>query len=84
MGDPIEVRAAAAVLMRNRGNTPLSLMASKSWLGHSEPAAGMVGGAQAALAMGNTAVLGISHLRELNPYVTSSLKVDGKYIILEN
>ena len=81
LGDPIEVGAAAAVLVEGhvaqRAQQPLALMASKSWLGHAEPAAGMVGLAHAAAALGHAALLGISHLRELNPYVVTSLKVAG-------
>lgn len=81
LGDPIEVGAINAVLMEGSGKRrvqSISLMASKSWLGHAEPAAGMVGLTHAASALGHGAVLGISHLRELNPYVISSLKVAGK------
>ena len=81
LGDPIEVGAINAVLMEGAGKyrtESITLMASKSWLGHAEPAAGMVGLAHAASALGHGAALGISHLRELNPYVVSSLKVAGK------
>jgi acyl transferase domain-containing protein len=50
LGDPIEVGAAAAVL-QPRGAAagaaapiaPLTLSSSKSWFGHAEPAAGMLG-----------------------------------------
>lgn len=41
LGDPIEVGAAAAVLVATREpRTPLVLSSSKSWFGHAEPAAG--------------------------------------------
>ena len=84
LGDPIELGAAAAVFAESfaaqRAQRPLTLMASKSWLGHAEPAAGMVGLAHATAALGHAAALGISHLRELNPYVISSLKVTGKLL----
>jgi len=83
LGDPIEIGAAAAVLVESiavqRARRPLTLMASKSWLGHAEPAAGMVGLAHATIALGNAASLGVSHLRELNPYVVTSLKVSGEF-----
>jgi len=77
LGDPIEVGAAAAVLVEGQGQrraVPLSLMASKTWLGHAESGAGMVGVAHAALSVAHAAALGITHLRELNPYVTSTLR----------
>ena len=41
LGDPIEVGALAAVMLEGRpAGAPLTLMASKSWIGHTEPAAG--------------------------------------------
>lgn len=54
-------------------------MASKSWLGHSESGAGMVGVAHAMLSLQHSAVLGISHLRQVNPYVSSALGGRGKH-----
>ena len=81
LGDPIEVGAAAAVLVeghnRSRKEQPLALMASKSWVGHAEPAAGMVGVAHATLALGGSLIPGISHLREINSYVINSMRVAG-------
>ena len=83
LGDPIEVGAAAAVLVEGhntrRVQQPLALSGSKSWVGHSEPASGMVGFAHAALALGGGLSLGISHLRHLNPYVTNATKVMGEH-----
>lgn len=38
----------------------------------------MVGFAHAALALGGGYSLGISHLRVLNPYVVTSMKVTGE------
>jgi NADPH:quinone reductase-like Zn-dependent oxidoreductase/acyl carrier protein len=73
LGDPIEVGAAAAVFVDGLVRPPLTLMASKSWLGHAESGAGMVGVAHAAMAGGQAAALGLSHLRELNPYVIGSV-----------
>lgn len=82
LGDPIEVGAAATMLVEgsnaSRALQPLALMASKSWVGHSEPAAGMVGLAHATLALARAAVLGITHLREVNPYVINSMRVAGE------
>lgn len=82
LGDPIEIGAAAAVLMErlneHRETHPLMLMASKSWVGHSEPGAGMVAVAHSTLAISNWATLGITHLRAVNPYVVTSMKVQGE------
>ena len=74
LGDPIEVGAAAAVLVEGpsgRGASPLVLMASKSWIGHAEPAAGVVGLAHAHAAASRMLQLPLMHLGELNPYVTA-------------
>jgi acyl transferase domain-containing protein len=56
LGDPVEIGAAAAVLLAGDAlegsigkvhgrvrKTPLALMSSKSWMGHAEPAAGEEG-----------------------------------------
>ena len=44
LGDPIEVGAASGLLLDGRpASQPFSLMASKSALGHSEPASGIMG-----------------------------------------
>ena len=61
LGDPIEVGAAAAVL--SDGSRPLLLMASKTWSGHAEPAAGMVALAHAQAALGGSILLQLLHLR---------------------
>lgn len=81
LGDPIEVNSLAAVLcpadskqqqqqlQASGRRRPLGLLASKSWGGHGEPAAGMVAvahAAQAALALVQPHLL---HLRSLNPHV---------------
>ena len=47
-------------------------MAAKSWCGHSEPAAGVLGLAHAHLALSQQAVLPVLHLRRLNPHIESS------------
>ena len=47
-------------------------------LPHAEPASGMVGFAHAALGLGGAFSLGITHLRFLNPYVITSMKVAGE------
>lgn len=43
LGDPIEVGAAVSVLQPTGSNKPLLLTGLKSELGHSEPAAGVMG-----------------------------------------
>ncbi|KAI8473973.1 MAG: thiolase-like protein, partial [Monoraphidium minutum] len=73
LGDPIEVGALAAVFGGARRAAPLALLSSKSWLGHAEPAAGVVGMLHAAGALCHAAALPISHLRGLNPYLAPIL-----------
>jgi NADPH:quinone reductase-like Zn-dependent oxidoreductase/3-oxoacyl-(acyl-carrier-protein) synthase len=87
LGDPIEVGAAAAVLVEAqqgaaaaaaaaavpRGQT-LVLASSKSWLGHAEPAAGIVGMVHAHHMLQQRSVCPIGHLRSLNPYVERALE----------
>ena len=92
LGDPIEVGAAGAVLVEGAlkqgaragalPRPPLALMASKSWVGHGEPVAGLAGLAHAALALGAAGVLGNTHLREVNPYVINSMRVAGGQVVV--
>ena len=80
MGDPIELGAAAAVFLDPKApsltlnSTNISLMAAKSWMGHSEPAAGLMGLTQAHLALHHHMQLPILHLGHMNPHVTSALQ----------
>ena len=53
--------------------SPVALLAAKSWCGHSEPAAGVLGLAHAHLALSHQALLPVFHLRTLNPYIESTL-----------
>lgn len=63
LGDPIEVGALAAVMVAGRPpDAPLALMAGKSLVGHSEPAAGVMGLAHAHLAVAHRASLPLLHL----------------------
>jgi acyl transferase domain-containing protein len=76
LGDPIEVGALAAAVVERRpstGMTPMALLAAKSWSGHAEPGAGMVGVVHAQAALGQAALLPILHLQDINPYVTGWL-----------
>lgn len=80
MGDPIELGAAAAVFLDLKApsltpnSTNISLIAAKSWMGHSEPAAGLMGLAQAHLALHHHMQLPILHLGHMNPHVASALQ----------
>ncbi len=68
--------AAAAVLMdpaHAPRTSPLQLTASKAWLGHAEPAAGVVGMLHAMHALRRSLALPIAHLSRVNPYVESAL-----------
>ena len=72
LGDPIEIGALTAVLTANNSSQQaqsLTLAASKSWIGHSEPAAGAVGMAHLCLAFAQQAALPIMHLRSINPHM---------------
>lgn len=84
--DPIEVGAIAAVLLTssnsNSGSSnsssstrqqPLSLTAAKAMMGHSEPAAGLVGLLALAAELTHAAAPALLHLTSLNPYVASVL-----------
>ena len=71
-GDPIEAAAASGLLLEHRQTQPLTLMAAKSSIGHSEPAAGVMNMLQACKALQSATNLPILHLRSLNPHVTSA------------
>ncbi|GAX83383.1 hypothetical protein CEUSTIGMA_g10808.t1, partial [Chlamydomonas eustigma] len=102
LGDPIEVGAAAAVLLGQanslqkdfRAMDPqggkgltikgaettskvLSFLSSKSWVGHAEPASGIVGLLQGLLASSHQSGLPLLHLRTLNPHVVGALEASG-------
>jgi hypothetical protein len=49
------------------------LMASKTWNGHAEPAAGLVALLHAQQALLRSAALPLLHLRHINPYVAAAL-----------
>ena len=77
LGDPIEIGALTAVLTANNSSQQaqsLTLAASKSWIGHSEPAAGAVGMAHLCLAFAQQAALPIMHLRSINPHMHPMLQ----------
>eukprot|EP00882_Tetradesmus_deserticola_P024319 GHRQ01026576.1.p1 GENE.GHRQ01026576.1~~GHRQ01026576.1.p1 ORF type:complete len:305 (+),score=126.21 GHRQ01026576.1:29-916(+) len=75
-GDPIEMGAAAAVLLGSAARStqqPLTLASDKSGIGHTEPAAGLAGVVHAVLASTRRMALPVLHLRTLNPYLDSTL-----------
>eukprot|EP00775_Hariotina_reticulata_P014515 gene14515-14642_t len=82
LGDPIELQAAAEVFgvlpgmqqSRDKHMQPLAMLSSKSWYGHSEPGAGVVGLMHTMTALKHMAVLPISHLRNLNPMASNILQ----------
>lgn len=77
LGDPIEIGALTAVLTAAQSSKQapsLTLLASKSWIGHSEPAAGAVGMAHLCLAFAQQAALPVLHLRNLNPHMHHMLQ----------
>lgn len=80
--------AIAAVLLATTGNAnssnsntarqqPLSLTAAKAMMGHSEPAAGLVGLLTLAADLTHAAAPALLHLTSLNPYVASVLNAAG-------
>lgn len=76
LGDPIEVGAIAALLSGKPEHNvqPLTLMAGKSWIGHSEPAAGVMGLAHAQMALALSASLPMLHLATVNPFIAAALQ----------
>lgn len=74
LGDPIEVGAALAVYSEASRQQTLVLAASKSWVGHAEPAAGLAGLLFAHAAATQALTLPLLHLRSVNPYVTNTLE----------
>ena len=74
LGDPIEVGALTAVLSGRKQQHSVVLAAGKTGVGHTEPAAGLVGMAHAA--MGGVLSLTlhpILHLKRINPYLEGTL-----------
>lgn len=83
LGDPIEVGASLAVFGSSDRLWPLDFFASKSWVGHGEPSAGLAG-----IAFGHAAVTShwsvpIMHLRATNPYVSDAINTfKDKFVFL--
>uniref|UniRef100_A0A7S3QW51 Ketosynthase family 3 (KS3) domain-containing protein n=1 Tax=Dunaliella tertiolecta TaxID=3047 RepID=A0A7S3QW51_DUNTE len=82
LGDPIEVSAAAAVLIpKGSSRQPLAMLASKSWCGHAEPCAGVMGVMLAAQGQVQQATLPILHLRAMNPSVAAAVGDGGERMV---
>merc|ERR1711965_225707 len=72
LGDPIEIGAAAQVVLQGRGAGPegvVSVTAVKAMVGHSEAAAGLAGLLQSGLQMEQAASLPVQHMRSCNPLI---------------
>jgi acyl transferase domain-containing protein/SAM-dependent methyltransferase len=70
LGDPIEVRAAAAVLCQDRSaNCPLTVGSIKTNIGHLEAAAGVAGLLKVILALQQKQFPPHLHLKHRNPYI---------------
>lgn len=76
LGDPIEVGALARIVKMASSDriSPITLMASKTWVGHLEPAAGLAGLVHSAMSSSMQSGLGVIHLRTLNPYIATTLE----------
>lgn len=72
LGDPIEV-GAAVVALRPAGThasaQPLSLAACKTAVGHTEPAAGVLGAVHALLELATQEARPLLHLRQVSLFV---------------
>jgi len=78
LGDPIEIGALGAVMeSRSAEAGPLALLAGKSLMGHSEPAAGVMGIAHAQLSVAAAASLPLLHLHAVNVYVAPVIRSPG-------
>jgi len=81
LGDPIEVGALAAALSSKssssstRRQQPLLLTAGKSWIGHSEAAAGVMGLLHAARSLQTMQAQAVLHLATTNPYLDAALRM---------
>ncbi|MED5468963.1 MAG: beta-ketoacyl synthase N-terminal-like domain-containing protein, partial [Cyanobacteriota bacterium] len=79
LGDPIEIGAVRAVLMHAKGGVsssvdiPLSVQAGKTYVGHTEPAAGVVGLIHVIHGICHDLTSPVLHLRHINPHLTRIL-----------
>ena len=82
LGDPIELGAVSSIFDRRSHGGPVTLMASKGFLGHTEPAAGVVSLIMAATSLQNSAAFPIMHLRTLNPHIAAIMAGSSKGVTL--
>ena len=75
LGDPMEVSAAAAVLVepRQKFSQPIAFGALKTSLGHAEAVAGTMGLQQAWLVLHSWSLPAVNNLRTVNPHVAFSM-----------
>jgi len=70
LGDPIEVRAIAAVLGKKRSPAdPLKIGTVKTNIGHLESAAGVAGVIKTILQLQHQQFVPHPHLKQLNPHI---------------
>ena len=74
LGDPIEVTAASAVLLTAERSAALTLSAVKSYVGHTEGAAGTAGLVQALISLQKRAVAPVLHFRATNLHITTAIE----------
>lgn len=74
LGDPIEVTAASVVLLTADRPAALTLSAVKSYVGHTEGAAGTAGLVQALISLQTRAIAPVLHFRETNRHVTNAIE----------
>ncbi|KAK9815594.1 hypothetical protein WJX72_006498 [[Myrmecia] bisecta] len=79
LGDPIEVGAAAAVLINSSTSraVPLAASIAKSWIGHTEPAAGVMGLLHACMGISHDSTQGIMHLTAVNPHISTVFEMSA-------
>ena len=76
LGDPIELGAATAVLIGKAAverAVPLQLTSAKSFMGHAEPAAGLVGLCRLTQMLSESVLDPFVTLRNMNPHVSAAL-----------
>lgn len=76
LGDPIELGAATAILIGKQGDnrgSPLHLTSAKSFMGHAEPAAGIVGLSRLSQMLSQQLLDPFVTLRNVNPHVGATI-----------
>ncbi|CAG9464996.1 unnamed protein product [Pedinophyceae sp. YPF-701] len=81
LGDPIEFGALHHAVAACDSDAPLSIAASKSWLGHGEAASGVLGICFMTQQTGSVAVPPVMHLRSLNEHVQQVCSAGRKLLL---